>query len=56
MLNPKSKYYKIQSKSQNQNPKIYNIKIGSIGIWDFLGSIGMYWSFGFFMVILNFAF
>ena len=41
--NPKLKYYQIPNKSQFLNPK----NIGSTGIWDLLGSIGIYWDLGF---------
>jgi len=37
MKNPKLKYYKIQNKSQFQNPKF------GFGILDLFGSIGSIW-------------
>jgi len=46
--NLNGKYYQIPSKSQLPNPKI-----GSIGVWDLFGSIGIYWSLGFPIGALN---
>jgi hypothetical protein len=55
--NPNVKYYKILGKSQLPNPNAYRgsrfSEIGSTGVWDLFGSIGMYRDLGFTTGTLN---